>query len=432
MNEIDARLEEREKEGKPITVGLIGAGQMGTEIVTQIGEMVGMRVAVVVDFTEGTARAGYAYAKRTTEIAMTNDVNEAAAALSAGKQVAATDFRVATRLPVVDVVIDATGSIEMGAIATLDAIDHRKHVVMMSVETDITIGPILHRLARNAGLVYSLAGGDEPAAIIELYRFARSLGFTIIAAGKGKNNPLNVYSTPETEKQRAVERGMSPKMLCEFVDGSKTAIEMAAVSNATGLVPDVRGMHAAHASVAELNRVFVPKGEGGVLERRGVVDFAVGVHPGVFVVVTTDNKRIREGLVQRDMGNGPYYTLYRPFHLCSIEVPLTVANAVIYGESAGYPRAGLVSECFAIAKRDIEKGETLDSIGEFCYRGSIDLASTARAERLLPLGLAKGCIMKNPVGMDAPITYDDVVSIPESVVLQLRRIQDALYNTPEG
>lgn len=428
MNEVDQRLIERESEGRPVVVGLVGAGQMGTEIVTQIGEMVGITVAVVVDMTDAQARAGYKYSKRSRSIVSTNSGKEAEEAFAAGKWVASTDYRVATRMAAVDVVVDATGSTEMGAVLTLDAIDHHKHVVMMSVETDITIGPILRRMAQNAGVVYSLAAGDEPAAILELYRFAHALGFEIIAAGKGKNNPLNIYSTPETEHAKAEERKMSAKMLCEFVDGSKTAVEMAAVSNATGLVPDVRGMHAAKTSVAELNRVFIPKADGGVLDKRGVVEFAIGVHPGVFLVVYTDNERIKEGLIQRDMGNGPYYTLFRPFHLCSIEVPLTVANSVIYGESAGHPMNGLVSECIAVAKKELKAGETLDRIGEFCYRGSIDLAATARQERLIPLGIANGCVLKRDVKRDTPISYDDIESIPESTLLQLRRIQDSLYS----
>jgi predicted homoserine dehydrogenase-like protein len=276
-------------------------------------------------------------------------------------------------------------------------------------------------------VVYSWAAGDEPAAILELYRFANALGFEIVAAGKGKNNPLRHDATPDTEREKATARKMSPRMLCEFVDGSKTAVEMAAVSNATGLVPDLRGMHGARATVAQLTKVFVPQADGGVLAKKGVVDFAIGVHPGVFLIVTTDNPRIREGLVQRDMGDGPYYTLFRPFHLCSIEVPLTLAQCVLYGESSGHSRGALVSECIAVAKRDLRPGEVLDGIGEYCYRGSIDLAEVARREKLLPLGLAKGCLVKRPVARGAVIGYDDIEEPKGSVLLQLRRIQDSLY-----
>lgn len=427
MNAFDSRLQEREAAGKPVVVSVVGAGQMGTEIISQIGEMVGMDVSVVVDLTFDRAAAGYTHSRKKAEVVKTDDLKEAEKAVAAGKQVATTNYRIATRLSRVEAVVDATGQAEMGAAVAMDSFDHKKHVVMMNVECDVTIGPMLHRLARNAGVVYSLAAGDEPAACVELYRFANALGFEIVAAGKGKNNPLNIYSTPAMEQAKADARKMSARMLCEFVDGTKTAVEMAAVSNATGLVPDLRGMHGAKATVPELNKVFIPKTEGGVLSRKGVVDFAIGVHPGVFLVVTTDNERIKEGLVQRDMGEGPYYTLYRPYHLCSIEVPLTIAQCVLYNESSGHPLGGLVSECIAVAKRDLKAGETLDGIGEYCYRGSIELASVAKVERLLPLGLAKGCVLKVDVPVDTVITYDMVDSTKETILLQLRRIQDQLY-----
>jgi predicted homoserine dehydrogenase-like protein len=273
-------------------------------------------------------------------------------------------------------------------------------------------------------VVYTLAAGDEPAAILELYRFARALGFEIVAAGKGKNNPLDITATPEGLADRAKARDMSARMLCEFVDGSKTAVEMCSVANATGLVPDVRGMHGAKATRDTLHHVFCPQAQGGVLNRAGVVEFAIGVHPGVFVVFTTDQPRLRHGLIQRDMGNGPNYLLFRPYHLCSIEVPLTTAQAVIYGESSGHPLTSPVAECIAIAKRLLKAGETLDAIGECCYRGSIDTIEAARTENLLPLGLAKGCILKRDVAVGQPIRYDDLDLLPDTPLARMRQQQD--------
>lgn len=427
MTEINERLKERERQGRPIRVGLVGAGQMGSEIATQVGEMVGMEIAVIVDVTMERAAAGYEAYRVKPPFVETNSIDEAEAAVAGGKSVATTDYRIATALSSVDAVIDATGSTEMGAKVALETINNGKHIIMMSVECDITIGPILRRLADNAGVVYSLAAGDEPAAIIELYRFADALGFEVVAAGKGKNNPLNIYATPETERKKAQERQMNPRMLSEFVDGSKTAIEMSAVSNATGLVPDVRDMHGPKATVETLNTVFVPKSDGGVLERRGVVDYAIGVHPGVFIVIYTDNKKIMHGMHDRDMGAGPYYTLYRPYHLCSVEVPISVATAVFYGESSGHPGEKLVSECFAMSKRNLAVGEILDDIGETCYRGSIERAEIARNEKLLPLGVARGCRVVREVAKDRPITYDDVVIEYDSALMDLRRLQDKLY-----
>lgn len=428
MYAIDEKLEELESAGTPIEIGLIGVGQMGKDIMAQVVDMRGIEIAVAVDLNIDTVSEGFQLSYGNVDIISTDDVCEAERALRAGKKVATTNYRVATRCENIQVVIDATGSPDMGARISLDAINNRKHVVMMNVECDVTVGPILRQMADNAGVVYSLSAGDEPGSIMEIYRFAKALGFEIVAAGKGKNNPLDSYATPDQWQERARARNMNAQMLVEFVDGSKTMVEMAAVSNATGLVPEVRGMHGPKCVVEDLTRVFCPRSQGGILGRTGVVDYAIGdIHPGVFVIVTTDNRRIIEGLVQRDMGNGPNYLLYRPYHLCSIETPLTAAQAVIYGEPTMKPRKRLTSECIAVAKTDLKAGTVLDGIGGYCYRGSIDLHETAKKERFLPLGLAKGAKLKTDVAVDQVITYD-MVDLPESVLLQLRRIQDTLMS----
>jgi predicted homoserine dehydrogenase-like protein len=343
-----------------------------------------------------------------------------------------TEWQLVTALPEVQVVVDATGVPELGAAIALASIAARKHIVMMNVECDVTVGAILRRQAQAAGVIYTLAAGDEPAAILELHRFATALGFEVVAAGKGKNNPLDITATPDTLAERAKARDMSARMLCEFVDGSKTAVEMCSVANATGLVPDVRGMHGAKATRDTLHQVFCLESDGGVLSRKGVVDFAIGVHPGVFVVFTTDQPRLRHGLIQRDMGRGPNYLLFRPYHLCSIEVPLTCAQAVIYGESAGHPLPVPVAECIAIAKRPLRAGETLDAIGEYCYRASIDTVAAAQAENLLPLGLAKGCVLRRDVPLGQAISYADVATLPDTSLTRLRREQDELTQMPDA
>jgi predicted homoserine dehydrogenase-like protein len=326
----------------------------------------------------------------------------------------------------IDVMLEATGAPEIGARAALRAARAGQQLAMMNVETDITVGPILHWYAQQKGVLYALAAGDEPAACKELYDFADALGFTIVAAGKGKNNPLDRHASPADEAwaKEAARRGLSPNMLIEFVDGSKTMIEMAAVSNATGLAPDVRGMHGPTTNRDLLNKTFALKEDGGVLNRAGVVDYGIGqVAPGVFLIVTTPHPRLREALVLRDMGHGPYYTLFRPFHLCSIEVPLTCAMLVIRKKSNMVPLDRLVSEVFAVAKRDLKAGDTLDGIGGTAFYALIDRYEAARQDRLLPIGLAKGARLVRNVPIDAPISYDDVILKP-STVLDLRRLQD--------
>lgn len=430
MYEIDTKLEALAEKGTPIRVSLIGCGQMGKDIIAQFSKMEGIVCDIVVDIQTDIALDGYFQAGYLREqVVVTDDPAEAEKAIDEGKKVATTNYKLAIDASRTQVVIDATGSPEMGARVTMECILHKRHIVMMNVECDVTIGPILRRLCEQAGIVYSLTAGDEPGSICEIYRFAKALGFKVVAAGKGKNNPLDYYATPSTPEwaQKAAKRKMAPRMLVEFVDGSKTMIEMCAVSNATGLVPDVRGMHCARCNVDELKTVFSLKSQGGVLEKEGVVDFAIGnVAPGVFVVVTTDNQRIIDGLVQRDMGDGPNYLLYRPYHLCSIETPITAAQAVLYGESTGHPMDHLTSECITIAKRDLKKGETLDAIGEYCYRASIDLHSVAKAGNMLPVGLAKGAVMKCDAAKDTILTYDMVELSETSVLVQLRRMQDQL------
>jgi predicted homoserine dehydrogenase-like protein len=427
VNAINEKLLEREQAGQPVQVGLIGAGQMGQEVLCQVELMRGIRIPVVVDVTFERAELACRMARIDPgRLVRTNDVATATAAIAAGRTVCATDWRLPTLVAAIQTVIDATGSPELGAEITLTCIERRKHIVMMNVECDVTVGAILRRKAEAAGVIYTMAAGDEPAAVMELYRFAVALGFQVVAVGKGKNNPLDIYATPDLLAEKARAREMSARMLCEFVDGSKTAVEMCSVANATGLVPDIRGMHGPKATRDTLQRVFCPAAQGGVLRRTGVVDYAIGVHPGVFVVFTTDQPRLRHGLIQRDMGPGPNYLLFRPYHLCSIEVPLTAAQTVIYGESAGHPLLRPTAECIAIAKRDLPAGSTLDAIGETCYRASIDRVEVARAERLLPLGLARGCVLRRAVARDQPISRDDIAQAPDTPLARLRTEQDRL------
>lgn len=415
------------REGRTIAVGLIGAGQMGTDIVSQVADMRGMAVVAVADIVLERARAAYTIAGHPAEaVAEARSVAEAVAARAAGKLVVTSDFRVVTDLPEVEAVIESTGSPEVGARAALRSLRERRHLVMMNVEADITVGPVLKWYADRRGVVYTLGAGDEPAALQELHDFADALGLTVVAAGKGKNNPLDRYATPAQLAQEAARRGLTPEMLVEFVDGSKTMIEMAAVANATGLTVDVRGMHGPRTTRPALKDVFALKGQGGVLGRTGVVDYAIGdVAPGVFLIVTTENPRLREALILRDMGMGPNYMLFRPFHLCSMEVPLSAARAVIHRRTTMEPLPRLATEVFAVAKADLPPGTVLDGIGGRHFYSLIDTAEAAAAEGLLPVGLAKGATVRRPVERDQPLTYDLVTLREPSVVLALRRLQDA-------
>ena len=424
---LNEELAAREAEGKPVRIGLIGAGQMGVDVVAEVRMMKGIEVVVIADLDTARAREAYRIAMAEGEVVEAGSADEADEAVAAGKKVFTGDYRVVTDMKQVDVMLEATGVPEIGAKAALRSARTGQQLAMMNVETDVTVGPLLHWYARRKGVLYALAAGDEPAACKELYDFADSLGFAIVAAGKGKNNPLDRHAAPTDAKwaNEAQRRGLNPNMLIEFVDGSKTMIEMAAVSNATGLVPDVRGMHGPKTTRDKLNEVFALKEHGGVLSRTGVVDYGIGgIHPGVFLVVTTDHPRLRQALVYRDMGNGPYYTLFRPYHLCSIEVPLTCAMLVIRGKSNMVPLDRLVSEVFAVTKQPLRAGDTLDGIGGATFYSLIDTYEVAQQEGLLPVGLAKGARLTRAVDKDQPITYEDVELHEPSTILALRRLQD--------
>ena len=229
----------------------------------------------------------------------------------------------------IDVVIDATGNPSIGTLIALEAMKQGKHIVMLNVEADITIGRFLKEEARKAGVTFTGAAGDEPAATVELIGFAQALGFEIVAAGKGKNNALQFDATPDHFEEEARARNMNARMLVEFVDGSKTAIEMTAVANATGLVPDVPGMHGPKATREELAQVLCTKEDGGILNKSGVVDYSIGkgVAPGVFCVVKPRHPRVLERMIDLKVGPGPCFSLLRPYHLTSLEVSLSAIRA---------------------------------------------------------------------------------------------------------
>lgn len=425
---LNQELLQRHKEGKPVRIGMIGAGQMGIDVVAEVTMMKGIDVVAVADIDISRAESAYEIAGVEGDPVKTSSASEADKLVANGRRVFTQDYSVITGMKEIDVMLEATGVPDVGAKAALLSARTGQQLAMMSVETDITVGPLLNWYAQRKGVLYALAAGDEPAACKELYDFAQSLGFTIVAAGKGKNNPLDRHAKPTDEKwaREAARRGLNPNMLIEFVDGSKTMIEMAAVSNATGLVADVRGMHGPRTSRDKLNETFALKEHGGVLNRAGVVEYGIGgVHPGVFLVVTTDHPRLRQALVYRDMGDGPYYTLFRPFHLCSIEVPLTCAMLAIRKKSNMTPLNKLVSEVFAVAKQDLSPGHTLDGIGGCDFYGLIDAYETAREEELVPIGLAKGAEVLRSVPQDVPLTYNDVRLNEDSTLFKLRQLQDS-------
>jgi len=420
-------LEMRQSEGRPIAVGLVGCGQMGSGLVHVMDQMVGMDVRIVSDIAPARAIETFAaVGVDRADIVITDQVGVAEDALRAGRRVVTQNAVLLTQTPSVEAIVEATGLAEVGATIAWHAILNGKNIIMLNVETDVTVGVLLHRLARQAGVVYTVASGDEPGVCMGLYSFARTLGFEVVCIGKGKNNVINLGATPDSCRQEALSRGMNPKMLAAFQDGSKTMVEMAAVSNATGFVADVPGMHGARVDVPELSKRLIPVEDGGILSRRGCVEYSTGkVAPGVFAVITTAEPRVRVDMTFVAMGPGPYYALYRPYHLCNIETPLSVAEAVLNREPTIVPQA-MVSEVVAIAKRDLEPGEVLGEVGEADYYNRIYAYAEAQALGGMPMGLTAGARVLAPVPKGQMLTWQNVAPDTARFVYKLRQMQDAM------
>jgi predicted homoserine dehydrogenase-like protein len=413
--------------GRPIRVGLIGSGEMGTDIVTQCGQMTGITVAAIAETNVDKAKKAYSIGGRDeASFYSSNMKSDFDAAIAVGKSVATEDAQLVCASDHIDVVIDATGKPAVGAEIGLTAMEHGKHLVMMNVEADVTIGAYLKREATRLGVVYTLGAGDEPSSCMELINFVNALGYPIVAAGKGKNNPLNISATPDEYAEEATRRNMNVRMLVEFVDGSKTMVEMAAISNATGLVPDVAGMHGPSATITELEHVLCPKADGGILSRKGVVDFSVGkgVAPGVFVIAEMAHPRVRERMNDLKLGAGPYYRFFRPYHLTSLEVPLSCARAVLYGIADMQPLDVPTSEVCAVAKKDLAVGERLDAIGEYTYRAWIMTVGEAVAAKAVPCGLIENGKVTKPIKKGALLTSDNIAIDTTAKIVTLRKRQD--------
>ena len=349
-----------------------------------------------------------------------------------GKYVATENSDFISQANLVEVAIDVTGVPEVGVKIAIDAMNNKKHVVMMDVETDVVIGSYLKKLGDKNGVIYTGSAGDEPGAVMELYSFARAMGMEVKVMGKGKNNKLDYDCNPDTVLEEATRRKMSPRMLTSFKDGTKTMVEMTAMSNATGLIPDVIGGHGPSASpkdrCADLNQIFKLKKDGGILNKHGVVEYVNGIAPGVFVTVTTENEEIAYQMGYHSMGPGPLWTLYRPYHLCNLETPLTVAKIVIDGEPTIIPLDGPVSECIAVAKRDLKAGETIDGIGGYTTYGSIATAEETYKNGYVVYALVnKNTRMKCDVKKGTLLTLDMVDLDTSTQLYQVRKEQDKMY-----
>ena len=405
-------------------MALVGAGQMGRGFGYQIFRMPGLSLALVVDIDPDRIRSLFSDIG-IKDVVISTDPKVLSDAILSGKPTGTTTTEFIAELPY-DIVVEATGVPDIGAQVAYSCLKAQKDVAVLNVEMDVTIGPLLHNIAESGRAVYTVCHGDEPIEAKALVDFARDLQFEVVVAGKGKNNPFEPLSTPDTVRDIAMAKGMNPKMLCSFIDGSKTMTEMVALANATGLELSKRGMYGPHATVKTLTNVFALQSDGGVLDRPGVVDYCMGdVAPGVFVIVRSDAPYINHEMSYLAMGPGPYFALYRPFHLASIEAPLSVARAVLDREASLFAPS-LMAEVCTMAKKDLNPGDKIDGIGGYTVRGYADIAKDARRDNLVPIGLIEGAMVQKPIKVGELISYDQVELNESSLIVQLRRKQDSM------
>ena len=442
---LHTKLLEREAAGRPVTVAVIGAGKFGTMFLSQARLTQGMHVVAVADLDVGRARSqlktagwpdeSYAASSRAdAHKRRTTLVTDDAEALIADSQI--------------EVIVEATGVPGAGIAHALKAIANGKHIVMVNVEADAVAGPLLARRAKAVGVVYSLAWGDQPALICEQVDWARAAGFRVICAGKGtryephyhRSNPDNVWDILDKYLNISDRKSINPKMFNSFVDGTKSGIEMTAVCNATGLVPQSNGLGFPPATRFELAEICKPKSDGGTLEKAGVTEVTSSVYRdgrdvphhlalGTYVVFEGDTEYARRCFKEYAMlpdKTGKYAALYRPIHMIGLELGISVASVALRNEPTGAPN-GFRSDVVATAKRVLKAGEMLDGEGGFCVWGKQTPADVSLERGLLPLGLAHNVKLKGDIAEGQALRWSDVDYDPNDPAVKVRREMEAAF-----
>jgi predicted homoserine dehydrogenase-like protein len=407
---------------------------MGSGFVAQMAQVPGMKVAVLADVdTRAAWEALAATGVEPDGIVEAHSPATAMDALHAGKRVVTGDYALAAQLDAVDIVADVTPSPATGAETAYACIQYGKNVVMVNIEADVTVGRMLNQLARRAGVLYTVSSGDEPGCLMALYDFVTSLGWEPIVIGKGKNNPLNPAATPDTVAESARRANKDPYQVASYVDGTKTMFEMTCAANATGCLPLQRGMVGPEATLETVSDIFALEEDGGICKFPGAVDFVQGaaMSGGVFITLRIEDQRICEDLHylklagDRDRG-GKYFTLFRPYHLWFLEAPISVAKAHLHHQVWLTPLDRPVAEVMTVAKRALQPGEYLDAFGGYTFHGVMDRSEEAREMNALPVGLAPGARVLRPLASGEVVTWEDVKLDEDSLVVRLRRQQDAL------
>ncbi|WP_404421640.1 NAD(P)H-dependent oxidoreductase [Thalassospira australica] len=423
---LDAKLRKRAADGNPVRVGIIGAGKFGSMFLSQAGHHPGYHVLGVADLSAARAKEALDRVGWPKERYQATDPDNA---LKNGTTWITEDADALIEANGLEVIIDATGSPAAGIRYGLKAIEQGRHLVMVNVEADVLAGPLLARKAEQAGLVYSMAYGDQPALISEMVDWARAVGLDVICAGKGtKYLPAYHHVTPDDvwthyglTPQQAKAGGMNPQIFNSFLDGTKSAIEMAAVANACDLVPQDVGLRFPACGVDDLPRLLSPKETGGLLDRKGTVEVVSSLERdtrpvfrdlrwGVYVTFEAPSDYVKRCFSEYGLltdPTGQYSAMYKPYHLIGLELGISVASAALRHEATGAPRAWS-GDAVAFAKRDLRIGEKLDGEGGYTVYGKLMPARMSKANNALPIGLAHHLTLKNKIAADQVVTWDDV------------------------
>ena len=440
-----AKLQSRAAQGKPVRVGLIGAGKFGSMYLAQIPRTPGVHLVGIADLSPDSARTNLARVGWTPQQSQAASLD---AAIKDGSTHVGEDWRALVRHPAIDVIVECTGNPIAAVDHCLEAFAHGKHVVNVTVEADAFCGPLLARKAAAAGVVYSLAFGDQPALICDLVDWARTCGFPVVAAGRGhKWLPHFSESTPETvwgyyglTPEQAERGGLNPKMFNSFLDGSKPSIESTAVSNATGLGVPSNGLLYPPASVEDIPFVTRPRSEGGVLERKGMVEvissleadgrkIPYDIRMGVWVTVEGETEYIRNCFEEYNAHTDPsgrYFTLYKRWHLIGLEVGVSVASVALRGEPTGVA-TGWNADVVATAKRDLAAGEMLDGEGGYTVWGKLLPAATSVQIGGLPLGLAHQVKLVRAVKKGQSLRWADVAIDHNTQAYKVRQEMESMF-----
>jgi len=422
---VDTALEKRHQDCNPIRVAMVGAGYIGRGIALQIVSTIkGMRLAAISNRTISEAEKAYSSAG-VDSVTVVKTAAQLESAVADDQYAITDDPSILCEAQNIDAVIDATGEVEFGAQVAVKAIENGKHIVM-SAELDATVGPILKVYADRAGVIITNTDGDQPGVLMNLFRFVKTIGYQPVLAGNIKGF-LNHYSNPDTQREFAASVKQKPRLNTSFADGTKISLEMAVVANATGFKVGKRGMYGPKCKhVSEALKLFpMDKMLNG-----GLVDYIIGADPspGVFVIGHNDTPVRREYMKYFKMGDGPLYIFYTPCHLTHLELPLTVARAVLFNDATIAPIGGPICDVISVAKRDLKAGEILDGLGGFTCYGVIENSDLCRSEKMLHIGLSQGCRLTKDIHKDSIIAEDDVDKPLGRMIDKLRAEQNVYFS----